>query len=472
MSENEPNTEIPPDPIYARSLSIPILLACLAVVVTTALAVYDEVWSRRPYKAYQQEFVEKYSAYLGRVADSRQGFEKTIRDLDAFKELNDALTEAAAATLEEAKAIDRAVKNVSRRIRSLNGALKKHNSQIAAFNFTAEQDVHHAEGGADVVVKEHADVRDLMQKIEAVLARSVEYEWEERSGEGFETKTDDGTVAELQARVRELRDEKTALQQQLAVATKPRSEAQKGVNAWLAANLGNVALWLGENDDDAVTQAIGRKVAEVGAAGYLNDYTTSLDSASLRRLQESVEEDAPLFGQAWLGGDINEIYIAHANNWVDRCETCHLGTRSPVPITAADVPGDEGHERLFVSHPNRELLDIHAPDDFGCSLCHGGNGVAITSEHLAHGENKHWLYRLHPPENVEAGCLQCHGDDWQLDHGDRINEGRDLFVRHGCWGCHEYQGIDAEEGLARETAKRLSEMQAEIDAKIRRQKNL
>ncbi len=60
---------------------------------------------------------------------------------------------------------------------------------------------------------------------------------------------------------------------------------------------------------------------------------------------------------------------------MDRCESCHLGTREPVQLTAANMGGEE----VFASHPNKELLKIHDPEKFGCTPCHGGNGVALSS---------------------------------------------------------------------------------------------
>ena len=44
-----------------------------------------------------------------------------------------------------------------------------------------------------------------------------------------------------------------------------------------------------------------------------------------------------------------------------------------------------GGEEVFTSHPNKELLKIHDPEKFGCTPCHGGNGVALSSVEKAHG---------------------------------------------------------------------------------------
>src|SRR5207302_8213744 len=96
---------------------------------------------------------------------------------------------------------------------------------------------------------------------------------------------------------------------------------------------------------------------------------------------------------------IRQIHIKDVD-LVDRCESCHLGTREPVTLTAADMGG----EAAFVSHPDKELLKIHDPERFGCTPCHGGNGVNLTSVEKAHGYNKFWLWPMHHKENITAGC--------------------------------------------------------------------
>ena len=125
---------------------------------------------------------------------------------------------------------------------------------------------------------------------------------------------------------------------------------------------------------------------------------------------------------------------------VDRCESCHAGIREPVVITAKDMGGKE----VFVSHPDPELLRLHDPEKFGCSPCHGGNGMALESVERAHGNYEHWLWPLHPLENVQAGCQQCHAMDMVVDHAPVLSYGKELFQYRGCVGCHRFQNYDRE----------------------------
>jgi cytochrome c2 len=176
---------------------------------------------------------------------------------------------------------------------------------------------------------------------------------------------------------------------------------------------------------------------------YVSDHMVDLTPAQIEGLKKKTADWDP---------NIVQINVAEANI-VDRCESCHMGSREPLKITAAAMT-PKGAKRpdeyaaAFVSHPKPELLQIHDPDKFGCSPCHQGNGRATTSVEKAHGNYEHWLWPLYPKENSQAGCQSCHAADMVLASGDvqfqTINDGKDLFRQRGCMGCHRYEGYDKE----------------------------
>jgi cytochrome c551/c552 len=175
---------------------------------------------------------------------------------------------------------------------------------------------------------------------------------------------------------------------------------------------------------------------------YVSDHMVNLTPTQIDGLRKKTEEWDP---------KIVQINVAEANI-VDRCESCHMGAREPVKITAAmltpkgEKQPDE-YAQAFVSHPEPDLLKIHDPDRFGCSPCHQGNGRATTSVEKGHGNYEHWLWPLFAKENAEAGCQTCHAADMVLVSGDVgavISEGKDLFRQKGCMGCHRYEGYDRE----------------------------
>jgi mono/diheme cytochrome c family protein len=174
---------------------------------------------------------------------------------------------------------------------------------------------------------------------------------------------------------------------------------------------------------------------------YLSEHMVELTPSQLAGLENKTEAWTPR---------ILQINVPEANI-VDRCESCHMGIREPVKLTAAAMSAKgknpDGYALAFTSHPEPDLMKIHDPERFGCSPCHQGNGRATTSVEKAHGTYEHWLWPLFPQQNMEAGCQTCHAADMVLvidDVGWVLSEGKDLYRQRGCVGCHRYEGYDKE----------------------------
>lgn len=155
---------------------------------------------------------------------------------------------------------------------------------------------------------------------------------------------------------------------------------------------------------------------------------------------------------------------------VDRCQSCHLGddpalVPAGMTLTKAALGMEGSKDAPFANHPEPELLKIHPPEVFGCSSCHGGNGTAIESVAMAHGQDGKWTTPLYAPENYEAGCQRCHGDDMITEYAPVLNRGRELYRRNGCVACHIYKGFD-HENEAGEVRQLVAELQNDKQAKL------
>lgn len=111
---------------------------------------------------------------------------------------------------------------------------------------------------------------------------------------------------------------------------------------------------------------------------------------------------------------------------VDRCISCHVGM----------APGEEGFtgEALFRPHSNV----VHNPADFGCVVCHGGQGRATISAD-AHGSARHWPSPMLPEKYVYAGCGGCH-THLAVSNINEIMRGEALIERYDCLACHIVDG--------------------------------
>jgi len=119
-------------------------------------------------------------------------------------------------------------------------------------------------------------------------------------------------------------------------------------------------------------------------------------------------------------GGIRQIWIAQLGV-VDRCQTCHAGLTEPTLVDVKRQP--------FRPHPPIP----HSADQFGCVICHRGQGEATTVEDAHHstlaGEEP-----ILPARYLEASCGQCHHE--VLKGTPKLNQGRVLLSRYGCVRCH------------------------------------
>jgi mono/diheme cytochrome c family protein len=123
---------------------------------------------------------------------------------------------------------------------------------------------------------------------------------------------------------------------------------------------------------------------------------------------------------------------------VDRCVTCHLGVDNP---NLADA------QQPYTTHPKlesfRKMLD-HSLDDFGCTFCHDGQGLA-TARQAAHGRVSHWDRPLLTDHWLEIACGRCHKGTIDLTGAPILSKGRRLVKRVGCNNCHKMEGFEEEE---------------------------
>ncbi len=117
---------------------------------------------------------------------------------------------------------------------------------------------------------------------------------------------------------------------------------------------------------------------------------------------------------------INQIWIPQLGV-VDRCQTCHVALTE---TSLADV-----RQQPFRPHPAMP----HKLDQFGCVICHRGQGGATTVEEAHHSEMAGEEPTL-PTRYIESSCGQCHHEP--LEGTPKLNQGRTMLSRYGCVNCH------------------------------------
>ena len=155
---------------------------------------------------------------------------------------------------------------------------------------------------------------------------------------------------------------------------------------------------------------------------------------------------------------IEQIIVTQfGDSRVDRCTTCHA---------ASDDPRFANYAEPLHAHPYSAALgDVqrngkwerrHKFSDFGCTICHDGQGRGLDAFY-AHGQDPNWPMpmlgfttqetwkrefkgKLTGVEYMQANCAQCHTEE-NFAGTPLVTRGRQLFFEKACYGCHRIEGL-------------------------------
>jgi cbb3-type cytochrome oxidase cytochrome c subunit len=147
--------------------------------------------------------------------------------------------------------------------------------------------------------------------------------------------------------------------------------------------------------------------------------------------------------------------------------TQHAAAGKPVALEVL-----RGLAHPYATHPRLDLFvgpnSPHPVGEFGCTICHAGQGSATDFTWAAHAPNspaqrrdwrrrlgwhydENWEYPMLPARLAESRCLKCHAQVSELEPSRRYPDppaakllaGYRLVRQLGCFGCHEIQGFDS-----------------------------
>jgi cytochrome c551/c552 len=398
-----------PDPIADRSLSMPILLSVLALVAVMLWSMYDEVIGQRPWKSYQNDFVSRYATFLERVKTRQGRTEREIKGTPEYQELQAQFEEANNKAKDRLKEIEARTRTINLQLDELTPTFQDTRAWIAAKTFNLEN-------------TPESDRQSIRDAISNKRKEKVTVTYHDDAGKEQKAPMD---FTELETKYNSLNEEKAKLATELVELNKPVNLAK-------------------EKRDT-----------------YLQDNLVGLNSQQVASLEDKVNK---------FEFKIKQIHVAEGD-LVDRCESCHLGIREPLTIKPINLRNEDreidDRSKAFASHPNPDLLKVHDPERFGCSVCHGGNGRGTVSVERAHGRYKHWLWPLYYKENTQAGCNQCHKADRVTQMATVLNDGKQLFQVRGCTGCHRYEGYDRETDALSNARQQIKQLELDREAKLR-----
>jgi mono/diheme cytochrome c family protein len=110
----------------------------------------------------------------------------------------------------------------------------------------------------------------------------------------------------------------------------------------------------------------------------------------------------------------------------DRCISCHVSMG----------PGEQSVRGAAFLTPHKPV--VHDPAEYGCTVCHGGQGLA-TEKADAHGDVHFWPEPMLPKGMTEAGCGSCHVT-LNVPGKQVFRQAALAFERLDCYSCHRVDG--------------------------------
>ena len=378
-----PEEPVHDDPIVGQSMSGPLLVAAVLLLLSLVWALYDEFYGLRPWKDYQQGFVRIYSRYLEKTAGDQAAAEAAVREAPAFQRLEEQIREAETAVGSQVEALDAEARLLDRQISVLTELYAEARGKVTAIIYQAE--VAGSERGKQRRLEEaerakRGPFRTRLPQPDGSL-KTVEYDYNQLNAE----------YARLKERKSALLAERVRL---LERATELRRQREE----------------------------------------YLEKNLAGLSEQQLRALLRKMQS---------FDYSIKQIHVLETD-LVDRCESCHLGIQEPLTLAAADMGGRRefvthpNRELLRVHDPERfgcspchggngravsSVVKAHGRHKYwlwplyysenveaGCQSCHARDMVVEHANVLNRGKE---LYR-------QRGCIGCHRFEGFDDERERL----------------------------------------------------
>src|SRR6185503_17026179 len=212
-----------PDPIADRSMSVPLLISSLLLILTLIWSLYDEVLGQRPWKQYQKDFVSLYSDYLDQEARPKQKKdEQQVKDTPEYKELNQKVMKAEEDASSRQKEIAAQTSRVDRQISDITPPFQDARSWLAAKTYNLE--TTESESGKDSIRNAIAEKK----------AEKISFKMHNDAGDMEQKEL---TFTELEQLYNKLTNDKAQLTSEIIKLNQPVVEARKSRDDFLQTKL-------------------------------------------------------------------------------------------------------------------------------------------------------------------------------------------------------------------------------------------
>ena len=203
------------DPITSKSYAAYYVIATVILVATLFWALWDEAWGQRPWKAFQEQWKTRYSAFLNTARSKSVTSEKDVEqnpDYAALKQAYDKTYQDSKAQASEAR---KAVDDASARLLAVQSVFTDRRAYVNALSYEIETSTSPSSKASKQ--KELAEYKSKLATVEFPDGSKKEF-----------------TFPELEETYNQIRDERTKLSLDLGTVLKPVTAAKAKMDEYIS----------------------------------------------------------------------------------------------------------------------------------------------------------------------------------------------------------------------------------------------
>ncbi|HMJ23317.1 MAG TPA: hypothetical protein VK513_15480, partial [Terriglobales bacterium] len=284
------------DPIVSKSYAAHYVIAMLILMVTLFWALWDEAFGQRPWKTFQHEWKDRYTAFLKTARSKSSESQKEVEQDPQYQQLEQAYKDAYETAKPRREGLQKQITDLSAQILAVQNIFTDRRAYVNALTYELE-----TETSASGKKSKQEDIDEYKKK-----KATVEFPDGHRQQYDFH---------ELEETYNSLKDQRTKLSAELGEVLKPVTEASTRMSA------------------------------------FVTDHMVALTPSQIDGLKKKTEEWDP---------KIVQINVAEANivDRCESCHMNvrePLRISAAVMMSKGEKTPDE-YARAFSSHPEPELL--------------------------------------------------------------------------------------------------------------------
>src|ERR1700727_51696 len=220
MSEKlVPEKPIPEqDPITGKSYAIHYVIATILLIATLFWALYDEAWGQRPWKAFQDQWKDRYPAFLNTATSTSPKSEQSVEQDPPYVALKQDYEKAYQDSKSQAEEARRKLDDASARLLAVQGVFTDRRAYVNALTYELE-------------TSDSASAKASKQKeIDKYKSEQATVEYPDGSRQKY-------TFPQLEEKYNEIRDERTKLSLELGEVLKPVTAARAKMDEYISEHM-------------------------------------------------------------------------------------------------------------------------------------------------------------------------------------------------------------------------------------------